>query len=585
MIHNGTMVQRMLFNGKEVQRWTHNGQTVFTAEPIIYPGFYLLNENIVWSTIEFICMPLSEGIRGNFYDGHKVVIGEVHNMFFANNEVTLTTFNHDLADSYDSHYQEGVWSFIVAPADDMGIIPNEYLVACRTLTVTEPILVGQEFYDAFMSNTRRIKQLKTPTISINGNVLTINDVSEKAERFTIHTEGISDIKIIDTTTFNLSSLGYAEGTYTIWVTAGADGYAESESSNSVEYVSNGLMTIPAGEYLFNEVPDFTLLEENTSCNYEPENNEILANMYSRESGLVIQPVTKVFFRQDNSTLCFESVGPDNTYSVGYNHVASIKDWSCYHEWPDPEDSFEILNVVDSLDSLPSEYQELCRTLTIKQDIKVTPTFYDLFTVNTTRILSSGDYLLQEPLSITKRTELANDNLTVRLYNGEDFEEAVGGTITLVPSEESTTGFSQFYAYTATSYPAVYDSGSGRWEIWGDGTETIAVLDDYATIPCRLVTLTNDIAVSWDVYEQFINNMDTVITFYINEDKYCAQKDQTWHEWLDSPLTGPYSDYYEGSNIYGLDDLPVRYDAGGDLVTSDEKIMEGHFYSTKTNKNY
>lgn len=384
MIHNGTVVQRMLFNGKEVQRWTHNGQTVFTAEPIIYPGFYLLNENIVWSTIESICMPLSEGMRGNFYDGHKVVIGEVHDMFFANNEVTLTTFNNDLAESYDSHYQEGVWSFIVAPAGDMGIIPNEYLIACRTLTVTEPILVGQEFYDAFMSNTRRIKQLKAPTISINGKVLTINDISGKAERFTIHTEGISDIKIINTTTFDLSSLGYAEGTYTIWVTAGADGYAESESSNSVEYVSNGLMTIPAGVYLFNEVPDFTLLEENTSCYYESQNDEILANMYSDELYLEQKtPITKICFMQDNCW--FENIGPTeyDMYSVGYDHILHLTSgWGYLHTWPDPEDPFDYYS---AFGPIPSEYQELCRTLTITQDIEVTPTFYNLFTVNTVKI--------------------------------------------------------------------------------------------------------------------------------------------------------------------------------------------------------
>lgn len=75
----------------------------------------------------------------------------------------------------------------------------------------------------------------TPTISIRDNMLSITDASGLATSFDILVDGT----VQDTTTvtsYDLSTLAFTEGTYTVTVIAKADGYNDSAESNAVSYI-------------------------------------------------------------------------------------------------------------------------------------------------------------------------------------------------------------------------------------------------------------------------------------------------------------------------------------------------------------
>lgn len=101
-----------------------------------------------------------------------------------------------------------------------------------------------------------VTKLSAPTISIDGSTLTITDTSGAATNFNIYSNGVCITGTADaSTSFDLSSLITESGTYSITVTAFADGYEESEPSNAVEYVveesvptdlTGYTVTVPAG---------------------------------------------------------------------------------------------------------------------------------------------------------------------------------------------------------------------------------------------------------------------------------------------------------------------------------------------------
>ena len=90
-------------------------------------------------------------------------------------------------------------------------------------------------------------QLSAPTLSLDGDMLTITDNSKLATSFDILIDG--EVKGTATSaTFDLSTLELAEGTYNITVVAKADGYIDSAESEAVSYkVAESLV----GTWVFN----------------------------------------------------------------------------------------------------------------------------------------------------------------------------------------------------------------------------------------------------------------------------------------------------------------------------------------------
>lgn len=77
-------------------------------------------------------------------------------------------------------------------------------------------------------------RLSAPTLSLDGDMLTITDKSGLATSFDILVDG--EVKGMATSvTFDLSTLELEEGTYSISVVAKADGYIDSAESEAVSY--------------------------------------------------------------------------------------------------------------------------------------------------------------------------------------------------------------------------------------------------------------------------------------------------------------------------------------------------------------
>lgn len=83
-------------------------------------------------------------------------------------------------------------------------------------------------------------QLSAPTLSLDGDTLTITDDSGLATSFDILVDG--EVKGTATSaTFDLSTLDLEEGTYSITVIAKADGYIDSAESEAVSYEVTSLI--------------------------------------------------------------------------------------------------------------------------------------------------------------------------------------------------------------------------------------------------------------------------------------------------------------------------------------------------------
>lgn len=102
--------------------------------------------------------------------------------------------------------------------------------------------------------------LTAPTISLDGDILTIIDESGLAESFDILVDG--ELKALTGDhTFDLSTLGLSTGTHSITVKAKADGYKDSDESIAVSYsvytylmrfgVYNVVVDVETGEIIEN----------------------------------------------------------------------------------------------------------------------------------------------------------------------------------------------------------------------------------------------------------------------------------------------------------------------------------------------
>lgn len=79
-------------------------------------------------------------------------------------------------------------------------------------------------------------KLSAPTISITDSTLTISGIDSDAKKIAIYKDGTSVIEIDATsTTFDLSNIITEAGTYNITAKVTADGFIDSEASNSVSY--------------------------------------------------------------------------------------------------------------------------------------------------------------------------------------------------------------------------------------------------------------------------------------------------------------------------------------------------------------
>lgn len=104
----------------------------------------------------------------------------------------------------------------------------------RTITLVGTQFVPKAFYEWFIANA--LAKLSAPTISINGNTLSIQDTSGHATTFVIKINGVVRARIgITSCDLTQYSPWLETGTNSITVIAQADGYADSDESNSVEF--------------------------------------------------------------------------------------------------------------------------------------------------------------------------------------------------------------------------------------------------------------------------------------------------------------------------------------------------------------
>ena len=124
-----------------------------------------------------------------------------------------------------------------------------------SLSTGETAIVPKELKfktDLTIKAVVELVKLKTPNIrfsTISPYPLLITDTSGKAELFNIYCDG-NYLTSTDKTNIDLSEFFTASGTYNITVIAIADGYEESEHSNTVEYTKTDLSGtswyVPAG---------------------------------------------------------------------------------------------------------------------------------------------------------------------------------------------------------------------------------------------------------------------------------------------------------------------------------------------------
>lgn len=83
--------------------------------------------------------------------------------------------------------------------------------------------------------------LSKPTISISGDTLTVTSHDQNTQGYTLYISG-EQSEMFTGTTFNLSSLDLAVGSYDISVIAWADNYYDSPNSNTVIYTTGEIIT-------------------------------------------------------------------------------------------------------------------------------------------------------------------------------------------------------------------------------------------------------------------------------------------------------------------------------------------------------
>jgi hypothetical protein len=190
--------------------------------------------------------------------------------------------------------------------------------------------------------------LDSPTISLDGNILTITDESGLAEEFDIIVDG--EVKATNmSTTFDLSTLGLPEGTHSITVKARASGYKDSDESNAVSYLVESEVEETytlSGTYVFDEIIDA----------FEDISQEIdfISNgrLYDHLRG-------GVPYHDTGTSLCYY-VDSEDDYDTAYYIYGEEQDWS----------------------------SEAYRTITFNGEQTVSKEFYDWFTANATEVTVS-----------------------------------------------------------------------------------------------------------------------------------------------------------------------------------------------------
>ena len=116
---------------------------------------------------------------------------------------------------------------------------------------------GGRVFKKLSTVTIPTEQLPAPYgVSLDGDYLTWGDYSVLATSFDILVDGVVKATVsAPTNSFDLSTLGLADGTYSITVVSKASGYANSDPSEVVEYVVGGDEL--AGTWVFNDSINMT----------------------------------------------------------------------------------------------------------------------------------------------------------------------------------------------------------------------------------------------------------------------------------------------------------------------------------------
>ena len=144
------------------------------------------------------------------------------------------------------------------------------------------------------------------------------------------------------TTFNLSTLNLAAGTYSITVQAEAEGYTDSDASNAVNYTAAA--PIPTDSIVFaGETSDFTLKATNKSWNGTVEYSTD-KNTWSTWDGSEISSADKkLYLRGKNNTTFYTTKAVQFVLSANagcYGNINTLLDYenppttlasSCYRE--------------------------------------------------------------------------------------------------------------------------------------------------------------------------------------------------------------------------------------------------------------
>jgi hypothetical protein len=108
-------------------------------------------------------------------------------------------------------------------------------------------LNGSKLTEDLVVRAVGLPQLSAPTISISGDIISITNNNDVSVRYNVFINGENYAgTTVDATSVDLTSFALEAGTYSVYLTALADGYENSEPSNTVEYVVSGDITSLGG---------------------------------------------------------------------------------------------------------------------------------------------------------------------------------------------------------------------------------------------------------------------------------------------------------------------------------------------------
>lgn len=191
-------------------------------------------------------------------------------------------------------------------------------------------------------------KLSPPTISLNGSILIITDTSGKATQWNVYKDGGILMGGKAELMIDLAGRITEPGTYTITVTAFADGYEESEPSNAVEYVveetsdiptdlTGYTVTITAGWTATKEYGSYNLYGTYSSKISEDEDVYFTFGVGYAKSGAGYYNAVRIFNIEYQSA---DSI--NNTYSLTLNIKGgdSVKDGTLIQWFVDNNATFE-----------------------------------------------------------------------------------------------------------------------------------------------------------------------------------------------------------------------------------------------------